>query len=1806
MMELALRFTHAAAQVLWVGALVALGVFAVERLFTRTAAGRHAVHLFGLLLTALVLPVAFMLAPVTLIRPASYVAAKPDAAKIAPAPGSREPVAAAGPFLPAASEKIRGAGKDGQAGGHLSLAAEGPAAEWEKIAPWVTGAYLTGLLGMLARMACGFAGSTRMRRRGDSVGAGIWTEALRRMSDRMRVRVQPAMKWSREVAAPVIVGLVKPVILLPVALASRLSPEQVEAVLAHELAHLRRRDTWALAAQRVVETVLFFHPAVWWMSRRLEAMREEACDDLVLVAGCDPADYAEALLSCSECRAEPEGFSPSLASGLGATGNGGKLLSRRILRLIGGGDDGAVRLGRTGWMLGLLLIGGVVLAVAGGNAGRPDLADFNFNNPPSAYEKDIQVADRNQRFKVDGLQFQASPLRWEQTRERAGGSRLPKDNQGPGEELILNLGVSQGYEIVEIRLFDHATRKLIDTSKWQPPTVEQPKFLVERVGATDWLRMKETGGTLPDRIDVWLRIATSASGKPIVLKAEDGASTRLGRSEILVTSVLEGSMNGRGSGPDGKMIWDLSSAHEQDRTMTVNLENRGDVLRGRYHLVAVTRDGVRHPMDDTHFWDFARMNRNAYFRMDVAVKDLDYLELVPFKDRHKFFFNGLEVPREKLPELSRQTAKKIEAWASDGPLRLSQIGPTYPLFVQWEQGVRFRYPYDGPGLPKSFSVAPPREHYFRLPKVDPQTGEGRQAIWQAFEAGTEGAGFTIDGNEIVTFHGLRVMPLWDDGPPYPTTWDDWIDRTSHRELLEQIERNGQAGRSGIPEDGLLLGVDPQRHLHVIGLRKVSGDYQYSVWTKALDPFYLSVNAAPSKEEPFVEWSFCTLHDLESGAADGGLNLNRAQMVKLNENVRKSPGPDAILAADFQNNKVGWVVPGAGDFVMVPLDGEPSARDLITALRTSGQRSTPGHEQVNTENQVLHFFQNLRPGQWFGFAARMPGAVPVAGLIELRSVDVGAKTLTMRHRFLRTNGARAVFLTGESEAKLGGTNPNTGQDFQAAADARTPAWGEATDGVQVRLHSPRQEWSKDEFSVFFKTDLRSETEHVFPHYGPPIAEFFLELDGQWYETKNRGAAMAASVGPSAATLRENLHTAITARHWRSMVTGEPMPEFSPGRHIFRIGFPLSDKPDASGQRRRAVSNPIELVIRPRDESVSITGQVTGVTGKPADVYRVTALPKEWSASWGEMPETMTGTDGSFTFRGLPDGPCDVSATPVPLTDQPNMRIQGIVLKKGAPVQVTLSLEKKYSFGGWVTDASGQPLEGRSMLAIWKDPAGKNTYSSYTKTDADGQYRFKAPFEVAERILISDGDPQDHLESRNVQAGREDADFQIPARGSQNTNTNTVLGEGFGATIQQSIGPDFQSGIDIDAGLVRKLPDNPQIDRKSKPWEAWLAEIGTDLWVSPIDSPPMPVHGLDMAAVRTADGDWDIQPADLVRRLDGVAMKASTLLMDDKARYPATFLVRTREGGLGVLQILGYNNAVPTGWNVRYKMLGRSRAAGRAGAGELAPATTNSMNLALPQSLAPLAELEARAATPASPPAPGTNEEKRVLLTEVISQKQTVRLGDPIVVSLRVTNQTSRAAATIQSATAFDCFEVIGPDGKRLPYIGFDGQAAARPMDVPPFSAVTLANAEALDLTDKYLFQKPGRYSVRFSGMFTGLADSPAITFEVTPGRLSEFDQVVVALLAVCPDSWGLVKDSRGEVTPLGRSRASGFTLHLCHNHMRGEAVFLWFMKDPSQTLGAEYMRRVRELFVYESVGNNTPALWPTAAEDISRALQITKP
>lgn len=128
-----------------------------------------------------------------------------------------------------------------------------------------------------------------------------------------------------------------------------LPPDQLEAVLSHELAHLRRFDSLINLRQRLIEAVLFFHPAVWYVSHRVSLERENSCDDLVMAHGCDRLTYADALLRTAEiCTLGSGKPIPGSPTALAATGENPSEFKRRVLRVVGETRGTGLRLTRGG------------------------------------------------------------------------------------------------------------------------------------------------------------------------------------------------------------------------------------------------------------------------------------------------------------------------------------------------------------------------------------------------------------------------------------------------------------------------------------------------------------------------------------------------------------------------------------------------------------------------------------------------------------------------------------------------------------------------------------------------------------------------------------------------------------------------------------------------------------------------------------------------------------------------------------------------------------------------------------------------------------------------------------------------------------------------------------------------------------------------------------------------------------------------------------------------------------------------------------------------------------------------------------------------------------------------------------------------------------------------------------------------------------------------------------------------------------------------------------------------------------------
>ncbi len=188
----------------------------------------------------------------------------------------------------------------------------------------------------------GWRQTRKLTRNGRPLGEDL-EATVRALAGRLGIARAIRLLESSAVPVPAVIGWLRPAILVPASTLAGLTPRQLEAVLAHELAHIRRHDYLVNLLQTVVETLLFYHPAVWWVSSQVRRERESCCDDLAVEVCGDRLGYARALADLEGLRTP----SPRLAM----AADGGSLLDR-IRRLVGA----PARPSRRSWVAGLLAL----------------------------------------------------------------------------------------------------------------------------------------------------------------------------------------------------------------------------------------------------------------------------------------------------------------------------------------------------------------------------------------------------------------------------------------------------------------------------------------------------------------------------------------------------------------------------------------------------------------------------------------------------------------------------------------------------------------------------------------------------------------------------------------------------------------------------------------------------------------------------------------------------------------------------------------------------------------------------------------------------------------------------------------------------------------------------------------------------------------------------------------------------------------------------------------------------------------------------------------------------------------------------------------------------------------------------------------------------------------------------------------------------------------------------------------------------------------------------------------------------------
>ncbi len=205
----------------------------------------------------------------------------------------------------------------------------GPDSGWDPgisaIAPWLVPYWIFGVWVFGLRNLAGWISVQRLRTRGVCCAREPWQRELTKLSARLRISRPVQLLESCLTDVPVVLGHFRPVILMPVGVLTGLPAQQIEAILLHELAHVRRCDYLVNILQRWAECLLFYHPALWWISRCVREERENCCDDVVVRMKGNAREYAFALAALEESR-NPR-YKPAVAA------TGGSVM-KRIRRLL--------------------------------------------------------------------------------------------------------------------------------------------------------------------------------------------------------------------------------------------------------------------------------------------------------------------------------------------------------------------------------------------------------------------------------------------------------------------------------------------------------------------------------------------------------------------------------------------------------------------------------------------------------------------------------------------------------------------------------------------------------------------------------------------------------------------------------------------------------------------------------------------------------------------------------------------------------------------------------------------------------------------------------------------------------------------------------------------------------------------------------------------------------------------------------------------------------------------------------------------------------------------------------------------------------------------------------------------------------------------------------------------------------------------------------------------------------------------------------------------------------------------------------
>ncbi|WP_440135294.1 M56 family metallopeptidase [Chitinophaga sancti] len=290
--------------------------------------------------------------------------------------------------------------------------------------PLLFALYVTGVAVMSIKLVMDLVQLKEIRNKQVLPIDAVWEKHLERLAAQLRIPRKVQLLISTHVQVPVMIGFLKPLILLPVAMFNNLTAEQLEAILLHELAHIKRNDYLLNIFQSIVETILFFNPFIWWITKNIRLEREHCCDDLVIASQVQPLQYAKALVALEEYRLTVNALAMAAADNK-------QHLFHRIKRIM---EMKTKNINYTQKLLAVLIIAVGLITIAWLNPIQARTKKTVKKTPAPAVLTKISRA-----YMVDTTKPKANTHREEQDQDKLDHEALAADAQAATAEAMANV-----------------------------------------------------------------------------------------------------------------------------------------------------------------------------------------------------------------------------------------------------------------------------------------------------------------------------------------------------------------------------------------------------------------------------------------------------------------------------------------------------------------------------------------------------------------------------------------------------------------------------------------------------------------------------------------------------------------------------------------------------------------------------------------------------------------------------------------------------------------------------------------------------------------------------------------------------------------------------------------------------------------------------------------------------------------------------------------------------------------------------------------------------------------------------------------------------------------------------------------------------------------------------------------------------------------------------------------------------------------------------------------------------------------------